>query len=108
MRCRVSRKCFLSSDGPVDIHLWNLIFLCLGVAENRDILSMKEVENSIVHTTFAYPKFINAVSQDVGEGSPQLVAILGQQFNGRQATFVCLLIGATKRTEPIQHRNIFL
>src|ERR1017187_5282709 len=69
---RVRLKRSLPSNRSFDIGFRNLVFFGERVAEDRQIPPVKEVQNPVVHSSLSNPQLIDAVSQDVRKGPPQL------------------------------------
>ena len=99
-------KQFLSANRPFDICVWHLSLFGEGMAENRQVPPVKEVENPEVDAAFAYSQLVDAVPQHVGKRSPQLMAKLSQSRNRRNAGFICLLVSMAKILQAVEHRDI--
>jgi hypothetical protein len=62
---------------------------------------MKEVEHSILDPTGRGSELVNAIPKEVGRGSPQHVALLGEQTKPRATLH---LASSGKAIEPLQER----
>ena len=102
MLVRARLECPLAPDSPFDVSPRHFAFLRQRMSQDRQIPSVEEVENPVVHVAFSNPKLIDAVSQHVGEGPPQLMPETGKPLNGGDATLVGLPAGSPKLLQPIE------
>ena len=56
--CRLFLKCGLPGFGTGKVCRWDSPLLCERMAEERDILSVEEVEDTVVDVTFFRAEFI--------------------------------------------------
>ena len=95
-------------DGSVDVYRRNLIgFLFQSVSYNGSFSSVEEKQHSQPHLVVTRPKFVNAVSERRGYGSPKFVPLTPESlqpvdtsiYPGRPPT-----VGQTTRSEePSRH-----
>jgi hypothetical protein len=93
-------------DSPFDVSPRHFAFLRQRMSQDRQIPSVKEVEYPVVYVAFSNPKFMDAVSQNVSEGPPQLMPEIGKPFNGGDAALVGLPVGSPKLLQPIEHWDV--
>ncbi len=78
------------------------------VSQNRQIPSVKEVENPVVHSAPANPKLVDAISQEIREWASQFMPELSKPFDSSHARLIGSVVGSAKLLEPIENWRITL
>jgi hypothetical protein len=58
---------------PFVLSVGNYVLFGDRMAEHRQALAVQEVQNSRIHTTFADPKFVDSIPEQIGQRPPQFV-----------------------------------
>ena len=106
MSDRISFKDLLSPEGTLDVSFRNHVLFGERMAQDRDVSSMEEIQDPIVHPASSYSQFVNAISQHIRERSPQLVSVFFQMLDGSDAKFVSPHIRPSQVFQPIQYRDV--
>ena len=67
---RVGFERSLSANRTFDVSLRHLVLFREGVTEDRQMSTVKEVENPVVDAAFPYSKLVDAFSQEVRQRPP--------------------------------------
>jgi hypothetical protein len=95
MLCWISLEGLFSPDGALDVAVRNLPFRGQSVGQYGDVLTVKEIENPVVHATTPGSKLINAVAQVISLWPAQFMPSLGQAPDAGHAFGVGPAIVAT-------------
>jgi hypothetical protein len=71
--CRLFLKCGLPGFGTCEVRWRDGPFFCERMAEERDVMSVEEVEDTVVDVTFFRAEFINAILQIICLRTPEFM-----------------------------------
>ena len=76
MGCWLFLKCGLPGFCTREVCRWDGPFFCERMAEERDVLSVEEVEDTVVNVAFFRAEFINAILQIICVRTPEFMTFV--------------------------------
>jgi hypothetical protein len=76
------------------------------MAEDRQSLAVKEVQNPIIHVALAYAKLVDSIPEQIGQRSSQLMAKRSEAFEPRHTLLIRRRILASDFAQPIKNRDV--
>ena len=73
MRLRIRFTLRLTFHRPVDVYIWNFRFLRDTVRNDNEVFATKEIQDSVIDAMIRWAQLIDAISQKVGNRTPELM-----------------------------------
>jgi hypothetical protein len=101
----VMLKGVFSPLGALDVSWRYLSFFGQPMGEKRHLLTVKEIQDAVVHTAVACAKLIETITEVIRLGAAKLMASLGKSANAGHALGIGLPVFTAKRLQPCHDRS---
>jgi len=96
----VTLKGVFSPLGALDVSWRYLPFLGQPMGEKRHVLTMKEIQDAVVHTAVPCAKLIETITKVISLGTAELMASLGKPANTGNALSIGPSVFTAKLLQP--------
>ena len=86
------------------IHCGNVALLGQGMGQYGNVLTMKKIENAVLHSPLLCSQFVDSITKNVRLWPPQFVTCFLESLYPHHALCERLFVRSTKGDQPIQNR----